>query len=667
MTGSLTCKRVSGSKYLNIWVEYTIEPIEGTRSWKADAVLYAQRTNTGYTTSGTGDFTLGINDVSDSRRYYYRYTSTKSTILSLSTTIDETSSGSGTCRITVVADGYSFCFTLDSEVALPIIDVTPPTVDVWISNIAETTARLNVAAKHPTYNITSVEYSLDDVVLQTDTPAAAEYSGYVILTNLTSEAHIAVVTVKSGNGKTEVVSIPFQTEFVPATEIIAESVAITVNETAQVAYVLSPAESTEFVRYSIANAEIASVDSLGYVTGHKVGETQLILSTSEASTAVTVTVTRSTFYRPEKRTYIRLFDSKEKRFLSGGVCVLMPTVCTVSEKLNDSYTLTLEHPRDEWGKHNYIIRGAIIECPTPRGLDLFRIKKVDTNDPGKIVATAEHYTYDLNDNLVRGCKVNKVSGIAAAQKIASCLSYTGDIAISSDIKDTASSEWDLINPTKALLGTEDTSFVNVYGGEAYRYRNTLTMRQRIGVDNAFIIRHRKNTQAVKLTMDDTQVVTRLIMSGRDSENNVYMLSTPVDADNINDFPHPIIEYKDCSDIKVGAKDEDGNVLYKNKTAVQTALKEKALSMFNEGISQPKCTLTVNIVAIEDTDEFNSYKALLLAGIGDSGRCTFRDGSSAVLRMTGYSYNALTRRYESVTLGDARETIVDTINKLTKGG
>ena len=119
--------------------------------------------------------------------------------------------------------------------------------------------------------------------------------------------------------------------------------------------------------------------------------------------------------------------------------------------------------------------------------------------------------------------------------------------------------------------------------------------------------------------------------------------------------------------KVGAKDEDGNVLYKNKTAVQTALKEKALSMFNEGISQPKCTLTVNIVAIEDTDEFNSYKALLLAGIGDSGRCTFRDGSSAVLRMTGYSYNALTRRYESVTLGDARETIVDTINKLTKGG
>lgn len=667
MTGSLTCKRESGSKYLKLWVEYSIEPIADTRSWQVDTTLYAQRTNTGYTTSGQGDFTLGINDVTTSYHYYYNYTNSKSKILSLSTVIDETSSGSGTCRISVVADGYSFYFTLDSEVALPIIDVTPPEVDVWLSNITETTAQLNVTANHPTYSIVSVEYSLDDVVLQTDEPMTSEYSGYITFNELTSDVHTAIVSVTSGNGKTVAIPIEFQTEFTPATEITAEPIAITVNETAQVTYVLAPAESTELVRYSIGNSEIASVDSLGYVTGHKVGETQLTLSTSEASASVTVTVTRSAFYRPEKRTYVRLFTSREKRFVSGGVCVLMPTVCTVSEKLNDSYTLTLEHPRDEWGKHNNIIRGAIIECPTPRGLDLFRIKKVDTNDPGKIVATAEHYTYDLNDNLVRSCKVKKVSGIAAAQKISSCLSYTGDIAVSSDIKDTASAEWDLINPTKALLGTEDTSFVNVYGGEAYRYRNTLTMRQRIGVDNAFIIRHRKNTQAVKLTMDDTDVVTRLIMSGRDSEGKVYMLSTPVDADNINDYPHPIIEYKDCSDIKVGAKDEDGKVIYKNKTAVQKALKEKGLSMFKEGISEPKCTLSVNIIAIEDTEEYNDYKALLLAGLGDSGRCTFRDGSAAILRMTGYSYNALTRRYTSVTLGDAKETIVDTINKLTKGG
>ncbi len=69
--------------------------------------------------------------------------------------------------------------------------------------------------------------------------------------------------------------------------------------------------------------------------------------------------------------------------------------------------------------------------------------------------------------------------------------------------------------------------------------------------------------------------------------------------------------------------------------------------------------------IEETAEFSDYKALLLIGLGDAGKCVLRDGTSVDLRMTEYTYDAIARKYLSVTLGDTRETLIDYINKGAK--
>lgn len=658
--------RTSGSKYLKIYINYTITPDTANCCWKVAASMKAKRTNTGYTTSGTGDFSLSVNGNKKSRTYYYEFTSTEKTIISeFETTIEQTASGSGTCRFVAVADGYSFYFSVDTSVELPVIDVTPPIASAYVSGANGDSATISCTASHEKYNLTEVEYYLDDALQETDTVGAMSYTGTGTVSGLSDGArHTASVVVKSANGQSVAIDLPVVGEYVPITALSVDEVNVTINENKRATYNYTPSDATEIPRYSVANTSIATVDASGFVTGHKIGTTTLTVTCDAVTATAEIKVTRAAYYSPGERTYVRIFDQNERRFGHGGLGTLMPSKCEVSEELNGSYTLSLEHPRDEWGKYQRIIRQAIIECPTPRGYDLFRIYAVDDNDPGKITAKAEHITYDAMDNMISGCKVSNVTGVSAVSSMVGKLNYESFIQLSSDVKAKGSAEWNYINPIKALMDNGDESFTAIFGGEAYRYRNTLTMRERIGLDNAFIIRHRKNISTAKMSVDDSKVVTRLIMTGLDSEGKDITIS-PVDSDKINNYPHPKIEYKKCSDIKVGAKDPDTEkVLYKDKTAVKTALKNKALSMYaDDAVDVATYTLTVNLVAIEDTAEYNDYKALLLIGLGDTGYCILRDGSAVLLRMTKYTYDALTCRYKSVTLGDAKDTIVDYINKI----
>ena len=62
---------------------------------------------------------------------------------------------------------------------------------------------------------------------------------------------------------------------------------------------------------------------------------------------------------------IRLFEKDETDFDGNGICVLSPTVCTVSEIAGGSYTLHLEHPIDEHGKFALLTEERIIKAPVP--------------------------------------------------------------------------------------------------------------------------------------------------------------------------------------------------------------------------------------------------------------------------------------------------------------
>ena len=63
---------------------------------------------------------------------------------------------------------------------------------------------------------------------------------------------------------------------------------------------------------------------------------------------------------------IKLFAKNATTFLRNGICVLNPTVCTVSEIAGGSYELHMEHPMDKDGKFLLIKEDMIIRAPVPR-------------------------------------------------------------------------------------------------------------------------------------------------------------------------------------------------------------------------------------------------------------------------------------------------------------
>lgn len=62
---------------------------------------------------------------------------------------------------------------------------------------------------------------------------------------------------------------------------------------------------------------------------------------------------------------ICLYNKDETDFTTNGICVLTPTVCTVSEVAGGSYELYLEHPIDEQGKSQLIVENMLIKAPVP--------------------------------------------------------------------------------------------------------------------------------------------------------------------------------------------------------------------------------------------------------------------------------------------------------------
>lgn len=144
---------------------------------------------------------------------------------------------------------------------------------------------------------------------------------------------------------------------------------------------------------------------------------------------------------------------------------LSPLSCVISEELNGSYELTLEHPYDETGKWKRIAGEKIILADTPKGKQLFRIYNVKP-EMDKITVNARHIFYDLLDNFILNLnETGTASAVLSSMKYA--LQYITPFIFYTDITASGTVTGERKNPVEILLeSTEDAqSFVKVFGGE----------------------------------------------------------------------------------------------------------------------------------------------------------------------------------------------------------
>lgn len=317
-----------------------------------------------------------------------------------------------------------------------------------------------------------------------------------------------------------------------------------------------------------------------------------------------------------------------------------------------SQYLTFQRTETQAVQTNVGFRNQVIEARQLRDQP-FRIYRV-VPELDKVTVYARHVFYDLLDNMVKSLKPSPSAvGASVVQSLSGACLSAHDFSFYSDLTSTAEDvEWENVNPVEAMLG--ENGLVNKYGAELARDWYDVFLVKRVGNDTDVSIREKKNLTGISYDVDETDVVTRIMPTGEDADGNIlYLPELYIDSPNLNAYTHPKWIHLPVSEAKEVTDGDEP----KSKTQCYAEMRKAAQAEFDVGCDLPTVTLKVDFINCSDAEEYRQYAALTDIFLGDSVRVVARRiGVEVSMRMTQYTYDCLTRKYTSVTLGTAADTL-----------
>ena len=317
-----------------------------------------------------------------------------------------------------------------------------------------------------------------------------------------------------------------------------------------------------------------------------------------------------------------------------------------------SQYLTFQRTETQTVQTNVGFRNQVIESRQLRDQP-FRIYRV-VPELDKVTVYARHIFYDLLDNMIKSLKPSPSAvGASVVQSLSGACLSSHDFSFYSDLTSTAEDvEWENINPVEAMLG--ENGLVSKYGAELARDWYDVFLVRRVGNDTDVSIREKKNLTGISYDVDETDVVTRIMPTGEDADGNIlYLPELYLDSPNLNAYTHPKWIHLPVSEAREVTDGDEP----KSKTQCYAEMRKAAQAEFDAGCDLPTVTLKVDFINCSDTEEYKQYAALTNIFLGDSVRVVARRISVEVsMRMTQYTYDCLTRKYTSVTLGTAADTL-----------
>ena len=327
--------------------------------------------------------------------------------------------------------------------------------------------------------------------------------------------------------------------------------------------------------------------------------------------------------------------------------------CKVTEERNGAFTLEMTYPITGLHYADIAIGGVIKAKPNELAdAQLFRVYHITKPLNGVVTIDAQHITYDLGKAVVKPFTAKGIQS-AVSSMLKNMIGGSG-FSFSSDIENSGSTLTNEIPQSfRAILGGQDGSFLDVFGGE-YEWNNAkVILHSHRGSNNGVTIRYGKNLTDIKQEENISETYTAVYPYVLNSDQKVITGS----LQTVIETSEPKVLALDLSSKfqSIGAGTEQ-----KDPTAAEINAEAQKYIKANN-IGTPKVSIDVSFVQLWQTAEYKNIAPLERVSLCDTVTVQFdKLGVSATAKVIETVYDVLAEHYESISLGDAKSSLASTI-------
>lgn len=345
---------------------------------------------------------------------------------------------------------------------------------------------------------------------------------------------------------------------------------------------------------------------------------------------------------------IEFYSPENNDFESDGNVTLSPNKALFKIKLNGICEIELSHPCDKEGRWKFIKNDGIIKAPTPYSTgQLFHVYSIKKNMVGGLNIKARHIFFDLNKSLILDNRAENKTCQEALDIILNGTKFSGK----SNIKKLATAYFVKMNRVAAINGNADNTLISRWGGEIFLDNYNITVNDHIGGDYGAYINYGNNMLELGLEDNEDNVITR----GYPVAFNGRMLPEKyIDSPLINKYREIKEDFVKMSDLKLKEDSSDGEG-FDTVEELYKSMRIRMKELYDGGLDKPTVTGTTKVAPLENTTKYKYVKGLVNIGLGDTISIYHEKlDIDFASRCVGYTWNILTRKYESVDVGAFKE-------------
>lgn len=363
---------------------------------------------------------------------------------------------------------------------------------------------------------------------------------------------------------------------------------------------------------------------------------------------------------------INLYNPDNTNYEANGDVILLPIKCECTAGINRTWQIDLEHPIDEEGRWKSIVVDAVIKCPTFYGLQLWRVVQCEKRDSG-VVATCDPIFYDAAHEVVVIDRVDFEN--KTPKEVIDALTEGTKFSGTSDITD-RNTVWYQQENLVAIITSTDRSIVHTYDAEIGFNNYEVQILDRLGGNYGASVLWGKNlaVDGISEAVNIDGTFTRIVPV---AYNGYTLPEKYVDSPHINDYPFPRVAIISYDHLRLWADKTDGEEgtaktqYFNTLEELYAAMRAEAQLEYTENeLDKPSVGLEVQMVLIQNTEEYKDYADLERVSIGDEVRCyNPRLDIDVTTRVRTIVYDCVRDSVISVELGKEKRNYFDNVTSM----